>query len=476
MKKVFFAGFIIMSVFVSCSSNKRSAVSTATAFNIILIVADDLGRSDLGCYGNTFIETPHLNKMASEGIRFTNAYAAAPLCSPSRASIISGYNPARINLTEHLHGYSAPSPSQKLAPPRIINGLPQDLITIPEALKQEGYVTAHFGKWHLGNGLSAPANNGFDVAYGGGEEGLPKSFFYPFFYGQPYKDLLNDTKEGDYLDDALTSKAIEYISKNRNSKFFIELNFYAPHVPIEGKPGLVKKYNQKRQQTGYKGLPEDEYAAMVEGIDYNVGRMIQFLKESGLDKNTMLLFTSDNGGLDVQEVPAFAKHTPPTSNAPLRGGKGYLYEGGIREPWIVWMPSLVKKGRDETAIVSTDDIFNTIRDLTGAKPISPDGLSFAPLIYGGKREARDYFVHFPHYSPQKGKPGAVMRRGDYKLIEWYENAAIELFNLSEDEGEMNNIATQHPLIVEEMKKALESWRNGVGAKMPFANPGFKPGK
>ena len=317
-------------------------------------MADDLGRNDLASYGNQFIETPNLNALASEGIRFTNAYAAAPLCSPSRASIITGNNPARINLTEHLHGYSPPTPKQKLITPRIETGLPPQLTTIPEALKPAGYATAHFGKWHLGKGASSPASNGFDMVYGGGEEGLPKSFFYPFFNGKPYPDLLADTKEEDYLDDALTTKAISFMQEKKDTRFFLELNFYSPHVPIEGKPVLVQKYAAKRVVINYKGLPEDEYAAMVENIDYNVGRVIKFLKENALDKNTLVIFTSDNGGLNVEEVPAFAKHTPPTTNAPLRGGKGYLYEGGIREPWIMWMPSVVKKGRVDPTIITTD--------------------------------------------------------------------------------------------------------------------------
>ncbi len=460
-----------LSLLFACGSKKKLISETET-YNVIIIVADDLGISDIGCYGSTFIETPKIDQMAKEGIRFTNAYAAAPLCSPSRASIITGQNPARINLTEHLHGYSAPPPSQKLAPPRIITGLPPSLTTIPEALKPAGYKTAHFGKWHLGSGESAPANNGFDMAYGGGQEGLPRTFFYPFFHGEPYKDLLADTKPGDYLDDALTNKALSFIKSNKDNKFFIQLNFYAPHVPIEGKPELVKKYALKRKASGFKGLPNDEYAAMVESINDNVGRVLDLLKTTGLDKNTMVLFTSDNGGLDVEEVPAFAKHTPPTTNAPHKGGKGSLYEGGIREPWIVWMPSVVKKGKSEKAIVSTDDIFNTTMELANISTKSLDGISFVPSIYGKKMPERDYYLHFPHYSPQHGKPGAVIRRGNYKLIEWYEDGKIELFNLQDDISEENNLATGMPDKVAELKEKLDNWRNSVDAKMMVPNPAY----
>lgn len=466
-----FVWFFLFLISVCCNTPRKTAVQQLQQrYNMVLIVADDLGRNDLACYGNPFIETPHLVQMAKEGIRFTNAYAAAPLCSPTRASIITGNNPARINLTEHLHGYAPAGPKQKLITPKIETGLPPQLTTIPEALNPAGYATAHFGKWHLGSGPSSPAAQGFQFVYGGGQEGLPKTFFYPFFHGKPYPALLADTKEGDYLDDALTTKAIQFIQNKKDSSFFVELNFYAPHVPIEGKPELVKKYELKRKATGHKGLPEDEYAAMVENIDYNVGRVIRYLKQSGLDKNTIVIFTSDNGGLDVEEVPAFVKHTPPTTNLPHRGGKGYLYEGGIREPWIVWMPSVVTKARDENTLVTTDDIFNTCMQLAGVKTKSPDGVSIVPLLFHQSLPARDYFLHFPHYSPQHGKPGAVIRRGNYKLIEWYEDGKLELYDLSKDESEITNLASQFPQLVNEMKAALDTWRKKLGAKMTEPNP------
>lgn len=466
---------LLMIAGLSCNSIKKTtAKQTQQRYNIVLIIADDLGRNDIAVYGNKFIETPQLTAMANEGIKFTNGYAAAPLCSPTRASIITGNNPARINLTEHLHGYAAAGPNQKLITPKIETGLPTRLTTIPEALNTEGYTTAHFGKWHLGAGPTSPAASGFQYVYGGGAEGLPKTFFYPFFHGKPYADLLADTKEGDYLDDALTTKAISYITQKKDNAFFIELNFYAPHVPIEGKPALVNKYKQKRSAANYKGLPEDEYAAMVENIDYNVGRVINYLKQSGLDKNTIVIFTSDNGGLNVLEVPAFAKYTPPTTNAPLRGGKGYLYEGGIREPWIVWMPSVVKQSRVENMLVTTDDIFNTCMQLAAVNKTSPDGVGLLPLIQGRQMAARDYYLHFPHYSPQHGKPGAVVRRGNFKMIEWYEDGNIELFDLSKDESESNNIAAQNTTLVTAMKAALDNWKKNIGAKMTEPNPGYKP--
>lgn len=455
-----------------CGSTRQASKTASKKPNIIFILADDLGRNDLACYGENFIETPRISRMASEGLRMTHAYAAAPLCSPTRASIITGHNPARINLTEHLHGYAPPGPKQKLVTPRIETGLPPSLTTIPEALKAMGYTSAHIGKWHLGGGGSSPAAQSFDLVYGGGSEGLPKTFFYPFFNGTPYKNLLADSKEGDYLDDVLTSRAIRFLQEKKDSSFFLELNFYAPHVPIEGKPALVEKYRNKRAATGYKGLPEDEYAAMVESIDHNVGRVLDALKELRLDKNTLVVFLSDNGGLDVEEVPAFAKHTPPTINTPLRAGKGYIYEGGIRTPWLMW-GAVGKIGRTDETVVTTDDLFNTVMQLTGAVAKSPDGVSIVPLLQGGGLPQRNYYLHFPHYSPQHGKPGAVVRSGAYKLIEWYESGKLELFDVVKDEGETTDLSAQQPQLVQQLKQALDEWRKRVGAKMTEANPGYK---
>ncbi|MFN4144889.1 MAG: sulfatase [Runella sp.] len=441
--------------------------------NIVLIVADDLGRNDLGCYGNRFIETPTLDRLAKEGVQFMNAYAAAPLCSPTRASLVTGNNPARINLTEHLHGYAPPSPKQKLIPPRIVSALPPELVTLPEALKKANYKTGHFGKWHLGGGISSPAGQGFDMVYGGGVEGLPKTFFYPFFHGTPYPDLLADTQAGDYLDDALTHKAVQFIRQHQKERFFVELHFYSPHVPIEGKAELVEKYHQKRQNTKHIGLPNDEYAAMVEGIDQNVAKVLACLHETGLAQNTLLVFVSDNGGLDVQEVPDFAKHTPPTTNAPLRGGKGSVYEGGIRIPCVVYAPHYSKIKGKTNALLSTDDIFNTFMAVAGQAQTAPDGQSILPILLGNKQSPRHYFLHFPHYSPQRGQPAAVIRSGRYKLIEWFEGHTLELYDLQKDESESRNIAAQNPQIANKLLQRLHKWQQSMNAKMPEPNPNYR---
>ncbi len=474
MKSKVIFGLIIASVALSCGAQKKVASNGNEKYNIILLLADDLGRNDIAPYGNKFIEMPNLTAMAATGIQCVNGYAAAPLCSPTRASIITGTNPARINLTEHLHGYAPPGPNQKLVTPKIETGLPPQLTTIPEALNPAGYVTAHIGKWHLGMGPSSPKNQGFDLVYGGGAEGLPNSFFYPFFNGKPYPKLLEDSKEGDFLDDVLTTRAIRFLTNNKDSSFFMELNFYAPHVPIQGKPALVEKYNKKRANS--TALPNAEYAAMVESIDANVGRIIQTVKDLKLDKKTVIIFTSDNGGLSVEEVPAFAKHTPPTDNGALKDGKGYIADGGIKTPWIFWAPGIIEKPNVAQQLITTDDVFNTCMALAGVATKSPDGQSLLPLLKNGTLATKPYFLHFPHYSPQRGKPGAVMIEGKFKLVEWYETGELELYDLSKDEGEENNIAKANAATVQQMKISLDAWRKSVDAKMCTPNPIYTGGK
>jgi arylsulfatase A len=307
------------------------------------------------------------------------------------------------------------------------------------------------------------------LVYGGGAEGLPNSFFYPFFNGKPYPGLLADSKEGDYIDDVLTTRAIKFLRNNKDSSFFLSLNFYAPHVPIQGKPELVKKYAAKRAAGNYNALPNDEYAAMVESIDANVGRVVAAVKELKLDNNTLIIFTSDNGGLSVQEVPAFAKHTPPTVSNPMRDGKGYITQGGIKTPWIIWGNSIKNKGSVNSSLISTDDIFNTVMEVTGTNAKSPDGKSFVGVL-NGTDMTKAFNLHFPHYSPQRGKPGAVRIDGDYKLVEWYEDGKLELYNIKTDEGEAYDLAKEQPSRVAQMKAELDKWRTSLNAKMCTPNP------
>lgn len=439
--------------------------------NIVLIVADDLGYSDLSCYGSPLIETPNLDRLAAQGIRFTDGYAAAPLCSPTRASILTGLNPARLNMTEHIHGHPPALPSQRLIVPKVKQGLDTALVTMPEVLGGLGYHTAHIGKWHLGGGPSSPKFQGYDFTYAGSWAGLPGSFHYPFFGKGQYPELERDGTPGSYLSDVLTDKALEYIGDQKDSLFYLSLCFYAPHVPIQGKEEYALKYQAKADSLGLD-LPEPEYAAMVQSIDENVGRIMDKLQELNLDNNTLIVFTSDNGGLDVEEVPAFAKFTPPTTNAPLQAGKGYIYEGGIREPFIFRWPGVIEKNQVSDEPISTNDLLNTFTSVGGGAYRTPDGEDLTPLLKGKKLPERKLFMHFPHYSPQRGLPGGTVREGDFKLIVWYESGVKELYNLKEDVGEKQNLAASMPEKVEELYQAFVSWKLEVGAIENIPNSGY----
>lgn len=473
MKKFFLSSVSVLAL-IACKSNKKVDVPPKDYQlpNIIMIVADDLGWADIGCYGNTFIETPNLDKLAAEGIRFTNAYASAPLCSPSRASLLTGLHPITVNMTEHTHGNHPPGPKQKLATPPIDQNLKLEYTTTAEALKTVGYHTAFIGKWHLGGNGFGPLQQGFDVNIGGGYNGLPLSFFYPFFKEGEKPELQDSSKEGDYLTDVLTDKAIEYINTNRTNRFFLSLNYYSPHVPIEGKQKLVEKYRKKRG-TSTDTLPNIHYAAMVDAIDQNVGRLMQALDNFGLAENTLVIFTSDNGGLSVKEVPAFAKHTPPTDNGILREGKGYLYEGGIREPLLVKWPNKVKKPYVEDTPVVGQDFFNTFLDIANVSiSHTKDGQSILPLLGRKKMPERGLLWHLPHYSPQGGKPSSAYREGDWKLIFFYEDKRYELYNLKSDTGETKDLSLENTGVLNKLKLKMEKLLVKMDAKLPTPNPNY----
>lgn len=477
LNKTVITGMATASLFlIGCSpKNKKQGTSQPSKKpNIVLIVADDLGWADVGCNGNTFIETPNIDKLAGEGIRFTDAYAAAPLCSPSRASLLTGLHPISVNMTEHTHGNHPAGPNQMLAAPYIDQQLKLEYTTTAEALKAAGYHSAFIGKWHVGGNGFGPLEQGFDVNIGGGYNGLPTSFFYPFFREGEKPELQNTAKEGDYLTDILTDKAIEYITEKQTQPFFLSLNFYSPHVPIEGKMELVEKYRLKRGENENE-LPNIHYAAMVESIDQNVGRLMNTLEKLGLDGNTLVIFTSDNGGLSVEEVPAFAKHTPPTDNGPLRDGKGYLYEGGIREPLIVKWPQAITEPRVEQSPVIGQDFFNTFLEVAGlTSPKTEDGVSLVPLLNGKPIPSRGLLWHLPHYSPQRGKPATAFREGDWKIIHFYEDDSYELYNLKEDIGETIDLAPTEDEKLRALKNGMQKMLAQLGAKFPTPNPIYKP--
>ncbi|PQV48838.1 arylsulfatase A-like enzyme [Jejuia pallidilutea] len=460
--------------FIGCKeAKKETTISIENSKpNIVLIVADDMGWFDLACYGNDFIETPNLDAMANDGIRFTDGYAAAPLCSPSRASLVTGLHPISVNITEHIHGNRPAGPHQKLQTPAISQHLDLEYTTIPEVLKAKQYRTAHIGKWHLGGGNFSPQYQGYDLNIAGAWNGLPNSFFYPFFPMGEKPEIQNDANEGDYLTDVLTNKAIDFITQQKDTTFFLSLNYYSPHVPIEAKEKLVEKYRKKRGNDDESIMPNIYYAAMIESIDQNVGRILNTLETLGLEKNTLVVFTSDNGGLSVKEVPAFAKHTPPTDNGYLRKGKGYLYEGGIREPFIMKWPLVIKPNQTNKTPVIAQDLFNTFIDVTGSEGKTKDGVSLVPIFKGESLAERGLLWHLPHYSPQHGKPSSAYREGKWKIIRFYEDERYELYDLEEDVSESKNLANIKTKKFIEMKDKLNSALQTMGANFPEPNPNY----
>jgi len=442
--------------------------------NIILIVVDDMGWSDLGCYGNDFHETPNIDRLAENGIRFTNAYATCPVCSPTRASILTGKYPVNVNITDWIPGRQfgvGLEKDKKLKVPEFAHELALKELTIAEKLKEAGYQTAHIGKWHLGGEGYLPENQGFDINVAGDHRGSPASYFYP--YGDPagrhVPHLQEGGREGEYLTDRLVSEAIQYISKHAEDPFFLYLPFYTVHIPIQGKPDKIRKYEEKTGRVPSR-WDNPDYAAMVESLDENVGRLMNELKELKIDENTFIILTSDNGGLSVFE----GKNTPATINYPLKAGKGYIYEGGIREPMIIWYPPLIKEGFVSDEVVTSVDIFPTIMELASLDRQNTDGVSIMPAIRGQSLpDDRVFFWHYPHYSNQGGTPAGAVRKGNYKLIEFFDDGHLELYDLENDVGETRDIKNEYPTIAGELYDLLKGWQEQTKAKMPERNPVYE---
>ncbi len=450
--------------------------AAAPKLNFIFILIDDLGRNDLGCYGSKFYRTPNLDRMAADGMKFTDAYAACPVCSPTRASIMTGKYPARLHLTDWLPG-RADLPAQRLARPVINQQLPLAEVTIAERLKAAGYATAHVGKWHLGGEGFGPQQQGFDINIAGDVTGSPRSYFAPFKgTGRDGKERfmpgLEEAKDGEYLTDRLTSEAEKIIEANQDKPFFLYFAHYAVHIPLKAKAEYVAKYPQIANKPGQQ--TNAIYAAMIESMDESVGRILKKLDDLKLADRTVVFFTSDNGGLATSEGPG----TPATINSPLREGKGYLYEGGVRVPLLVRGPG-IKPGSTSTTPMSSVDYFPTILELAGLAAPTPednvDGVTLAPLLKGtGTHAPRPLFWHYPHYSNQGGKPGGAIRDGDFKLIEFYETGRVELFDLKS--GENRNLAEDpaHTARVKSLVTKLDIWRIKTGAQMMLPNPAYKP--
>jgi len=449
--------------------------------NFVFFLVDDLGWRDVGCYGTKFYETPNIDRLAREGMRFTDAYAACPVCSPTRASIMTGKYPARLHLTDFLVGQRWPADSPIVNIPDWQKFLPLEEVTIAEALKESGYATFFAGKWHLGNEGFWPEDQGFDVNKGGCERGGPyggKKYFSP--YGNP---RLEDGPDGEHLPLRLGRETADFIEAHKDGPFLAYLSFYSVHTPLMTTKELGAKYEAKQKNApatawGQEGerkvrLVQNHavYAGMVEAMDTAVGIVMDRLDRLGLAENTAVFFMSDNGGLSTSEGH-------PTANVPLRAGKGWLYEGGVREPMIVRAPGVTRPGSACPEPVISTDFYPTMLELAGL-PLRPrqhvDGTSFVPLLEGGKMTRGPIYWHYPHYSNQGGAPAGAIRQGDWKLIEYFEDGRLELYNLRDDLGEQKDLATAMPEKARELQKMLADWRRSVGAQMPARKEQTRPG-
>ena len=427
--------------------------------NIVFILVDDLGWADVGCFGSKYYETPNIDRLAAQGMRFTDAYAACAVCSPTRASIMTGKYPARLRLTDWIPG-EGDAPTHVLRIPPWRQFLPLEEVTIAKALRSAGYATASIGKWHLGGPQYYPEHHGFDLNIAGGDIGHPASYFWPY-EGKTHTvpGLKAGGQQGEYLTDRLTDEAEKFIEQNREKAFFLYFAHYAVHVPLQAKPPLLDKYKAKPP---FGGQNNPVYAAMIESVDDSVGRLLRKLEALGLQERTLVVFMSDNGGLWPQA----------TSNAPLRAGKGHPYEGGIREPLIIKWPGQTKPATTCSVPVCSIDFFPTLLEIAGAKPPGPvDGLSLVPLLRQSGTIRRDaLFWHYPHYwSGNTVRPSGSVRAGDWKLIEFFEDHRLELYNLRDDLGEQTNRAPEMPGKAGELRDQLHRWLKATEAQMPTEN-------
>ena len=436
--------------------------------NVVLFLVDDMGWRDLGCQGSEIFETPAADRLAAEGVRFTQAYAACPVCSPSRAALMTGKTPARVGFTGHItatgkHRYP---PEGRIIPPDDNLNLPLTETTIAETLRAAGYATASVGKWHLGGPDYWPGEHGFDVNVAGHTHGSPSSYWFPYLNPeQPWNsDMPNlaGGRKGEYLTERLTDEAIRFIERYRERPFFLYMSHYAVHVPLQAPPALVEKYERKLARRPAPVNPI--YAAMVETADTSLGRLLDAIDRLGLADDTLVLFTSDNGGLaDV------------TDNRPLRAGKGFLYEGGVRVPLLARWPGRAPAGKTSDVPVIGADLFATIAEAAGAEAASAaDSRSLVPLLTGEAQTLKgDLYWYYPHYSPQAKQPGAAIRSGNWKLIEHYDPPRVELFDLGADPGENRDLAADRPEVRDRLLEKLHTALANAGTKMHLPNPAFR---
>lgn len=450
--------------------------------NFLFILVDDLGWTELGSYGSRLAETPNLDRLAASGVRFTDAYASCPVCSPTRASIMTGKYPARLNITDWIPGNDARD--KKLLGTVDRHELSLEEKTIAETLRENGYKTFFAGKWHLGSEGFFPEDQGFDINLGGHHRGSPPGGYY-----SPYSNpKLDDGPEGEYLPDRLADETIRFMENSAGEPFLAFLSFYTVHTPIQASRRHIDKYETKVagvEPDGSEYIQEHDgetkqfqdnpaFASMVEAMDENVGRLMDKLAELDLDKDTVIIFTSDNGGLST----LFPGRKAPTSNLPLRAGKGWCYEGGIRVPLIIKVPGISGAARESAVPVISTDFYPTILELAGLPPLPDqhiDGLSLAPFLREGGEPGREaIFWHYPHYHGSAWTPGAAVRAGEWKLIEFYEKEKVELYNLKEDIEEKNDLSDKNPDKTGELLNMLHKWQESTGALMPEPNPDYHP--
>jgi arylsulfatase A-like enzyme len=459
-----------------------------SAPNFLVIIIDDLGWTDAGVYGSSFYETPHINRLAAEGARFTQFYTASPVCSPTRASIMSGKHPARLGLTNWIGGEA----KGRLLQAEYIRQLPLEEVTFAEALKEAGYVTGYLGKWHLGAEGYLPPDQGFDFAKAVNHAGQPGSYFYPYVNDNwPITNVpdLEDGADGEYLTDRLTDEALGFLDQHRDDRFLLVLSHYAVHTPLQSKEQLTEKYRSKaaslpavdlefraESDRATTKLRQDHpvYAGMIDSTDESIGRVLDRLDELEIASRTVVIFVSDNGGLSTL---AGRRESMPTSILPLRAGKGWLYEGGIRAPLMIRWPGAVAGGTVIDEPTTSMDLYPTMLEIAGlaSRPEQhQDGASLAPLLRGENTLERQLFWHFPHYHGSGNTPSGAVRAGDFKLLEWLEDGRIELYDVSADIGESQDLAGTMPDLAAEMHELLQDWRRRVDARMPVPNPDWSP--
>ena len=457
-------------------------VQAAKQTNFLFFLVDDMGWADIGANGSTFHETPHIDRLAKSGMRFTQGYAAGSVCSPTRASIMTGKHPVRVDITDWIPGQSN-RPTNPLLHPEDRHSLPLEEVTLAEALKQHGYQTFFAGKWHLGKEGEWPTDQGFDINIGGHHKGSPPGGYYA-----PWTNpALKAKRKGEYLTERLTAESVKFLkSRDKTKPFLLYLSYYNIHTPIQPYKKRIDHYKSKAEKSFTGPTPfEVEHdgktrtrqdnpalASMVAAVDDSVGALLDKLEELKLDDNTVVIFFSDNGGLST------LGRIGPGCNLPLRAGKGWLYEGGIREPTLIRAPGVTRPGSVSHKPMISMDFFPTMLDLAGL-PLQPklhvDGRSLLSQLKGNDTGQRTLHWHYPHYHGSSWKPGASIRDGDWKLIEFYHYKNFELYNLAKDPGERTNLAKSNPSKAAELRAKLSAWQKQMKAKMPVPNPNYNAG-